>query len=77
MHLIILPQMFGLLWHSSISMHFPPGMGSNPCGQLNRSWEIDKVETEVVFGLLVVVVVGVVVAKWGCATGTRGIRSHR
>lgn len=57
------PHGFGVLWHSSMSMHLPPELGSKPRGQFVR--ELIGADVVVVVVVVIIVVLGLMVTIVG------------
>lgn len=78
MHIcIVLAQGFGVLWHSSMSMHLPLEPVSKPRGQFGQGGspaEVNDIGVVVVVVAILIVVIGDV---RDCGVGIRGMRSQR
>ena len=73
---IFVAQRFGVLWHSSISMHLPPEPSSKPTGQVAKETVIGVNDVGVV--VVIVVILAVVIGDVrDCEVGIRDVRSQR
>ena len=71
---IFVAQRFGILWHSSISMHLPPEPSSKPSGQFVKEPVIGVNDVGVV--VVIVVILAVVISDVRDC-GIRDVRSQR
>lgn len=79
MHICIdLAQIFGVLWHSSMSTHLPLEPDSKPRGQLGQGPVAGVNDVGVVVVVIVAILIVVVIGDVrDCGIGIRGVRSQR